>query len=97
MLYWLLLFVSWAAINTAVTECVLRDPLSERRHKVAYLLSVWLVPVVGALLIWLLVAYEPKRKPESGYRKLPDLAEGHPCPLSPWNGQSKSLFDVVDD
>jgi hypothetical protein len=51
----IVLLIAVAAIplwlNVRATFLVYRDTFSERRQKIAQLLFVWLVPVVGAIVI----------------------------------------------
>ena len=57
-------------LNLKATGLVARDVLSERGQKVAQLLLVWLVPLVGAVVV---LAVHRSAEPSSRqYRKPPD-------------------------
>lgn len=54
-------------LNVRATRLVFRDDLSEQRQKVAQLLFVWLVPVVGAVVV--LGVHRAAEPPSGRYRE----------------------------
>jgi hypothetical protein len=66
------LFVAAAllVVNGTATFIAVRDPYAERRHKVFQCLAVWLVPVLGAILVFAL--YRKPEKPTGRYREAAD-------------------------
>ena len=50
----ILLAVLLVGLNSAATYILVRSQRYERRQKILQALLVWLVPVIGALLIWTL-------------------------------------------
>jgi hypothetical protein len=57
-------------LNIKATRLVARDVLSERRQKVAQLLLVWLVPLVGAVVV--LAVHRRAEPPSRQYRESRD-------------------------
>jgi hypothetical protein len=66
----LLLLAVPLALNLWATKLVIRDDLSERGQKVAQLLLVWLLPVVGAVIV--LGVHRKQETSPLGYREAPD-------------------------
>jgi len=54
-------------LNIRATRLVVRDALSERSQKVAQLLLVWLVPLVGAVVV--LAVHRRAEPPSRQYRE----------------------------
>ena len=57
-------------LNVKATRLVLRDDLSERWQRIAQLLLVWLVPVIGAIIVQ--AVHRPAEPPARKYREPPD-------------------------
>src|SRR5688572_692427 len=77
-------------LNVKATRLVVRDVLSGRRQKVAQLLLVWLVPVVGAVVV--LAVHRSPEPPSRQYREPVD--PGDDFALS---GRSvKKIREVLD-
>jgi hypothetical protein len=62
-------------LNVKATQLVSRDVLSERRQKVAQLLFVWLVPLIGAVVV--LAIHRPAEPPSRQYRKPVDPSDDY--------------------
>ncbi len=60
-------------MNFKATALVLRDGLCERSQRLFQLLLVWLLPVLGAILVF--AVHRPAEKPSGTYREPPDLGE----------------------
>jgi hypothetical protein len=60
-------------LNIKATRLVLRDALSERNQKVAQLLFVWLVPLIGALVV--LAVHRRAEPPSRKYREPADAGD----------------------
>lgn len=60
-------------LNVKATISILRDTFSERTQKIAQLLIVWLVPIVGAIVV--LAIHRPTEAPSRKYREAPDTGE----------------------
>jgi hypothetical protein len=72
----MLLFILVAAIlgmDIKATSMVLGDTLSEPQQKTAQLLLVWLVPVLGAIVVF--GVHRGKEKHPGTYREIPDPGE----------------------
>jgi hypothetical protein len=54
-------------LNIKATRLVLRDSLSERMQRIAQVLLVWLVPLVGALIV--LAVHRRTEPPSQKYRE----------------------------
>ena len=57
-------------LNVLATRAVARDTLAERKQRVAQLLLVWLIPLVGALVV--LGVHRAAEPPSRKYRQEPD-------------------------
>lgn len=57
-------------LNAKATRLVARDALSAPGQKIAQLLLVWLVPVIGALVV--LAVHRRPEPPSRQYREQPD-------------------------
>lgn len=62
-------------LNVAATLAIKRDSLSEHSQKIAQLLLVWLLPLIGAIVV--LAVHRPKQKPSGRYPEEGDLLDGH--------------------
>jgi len=61
------------AANAFATRRVVRDEFAERSHRVAQVLAIWLLPVLGAILVFAI-----HRRPEEAsrqYRAIPDAGD----------------------
>jgi len=78
-------------LNVWATRMILQDALSERPQKIAQILLVWLLPLLGAI-----VALAVHRKEEKGpgvYPTQKDLNND----LPPLTGSLRSMKEVFDD
>ena len=57
-------------LNVFATRLIHRDEYSEKAQKIAQLLFVWLVPVIGAIVIWGM--FRSEEKSPGTYREAPD-------------------------
>jgi len=57
-------------LNVLATRAVLRDAFAERLQKVAQVLLVWLVPLIGAIVV--LAVHRRPEVPSRKYRESPD-------------------------
>lgn len=58
------------SLNVFATFLIRRDEYSEKAQRVAQLLFVWLVPLIGAIAIWGM--YRSEEKSPGTYREGPD-------------------------
>lgn len=77
-------------LNVRATRLVVHDALSEQGQKVAQLLFVWLVPVVGAVVV--LAVHRPTEPPSRRYREPPDPGDDFALSGRP----VKNLREVLD-
>jgi len=56
--------------NAIATKKVMRDAFAERSQRVAQLLTIWLVPVAGAIIVFAI--HRRSEEPSRQYRKPPD-------------------------
>ncbi len=63
-----------AAANLAATRLVLRDALSARGQKIGQLAMVWLLPVLGAIVVF--AVHRRAEPPSRKYRDAPDPGDG---------------------
>lgn len=61
-----------ALANVVATWIALRNSYTERRQKLAQVLGVWFIPVLGAILIFAI--YRKPEKPTGEYRESADPA-----------------------
>lgn len=78
----------WLSIKA--TRLVVRDLLSERRQKVAQLLLVWLVPLIGAVVV--LAVHRQAEPPSRQYREPVDPGDDFALSGRP----VKNLREVLD-
>ena len=57
-------------LNLAASIVILRDAYSERRQKILQTVLVWLVPIIGALLVF--GVHRQSQKPSGAYRRYGD-------------------------
>jgi hypothetical protein len=77
-------------LNVFATRLVHRDEYSEKAQKIAQLLFVWLVPIIGAIAIWGM--YRSLEKSPGTYRETPDPGDDFGA-----SGTSlQSLRDALD-
>jgi hypothetical protein len=57
-------------MNIRATILVVRDSLSEPSQRLAQLLMVWLLPILGAIIVF--AVHRPAEKPSGQYREMPD-------------------------
>lgn len=76
-------------LNLFATRLIRRDEDSEKPQRLAQLLLVWLLPVIGAIAIWGL--YRSEEKSPGAYRDIPEPDDFDP-PESPLH----SLADAAD-
>lgn len=62
-------------LNLLATRAVLRDAFAERSQKLAQLLLVWLVPIIGAILV--LAFHRRSESPSRKYREAPDPGDDY--------------------
>ena len=62
-------------LNIKATLAVRRDPLSDHSQKVAQLLLVWLLPLIGAVIV--LAVHRPKEKHRGRYPSDEEILDGH--------------------
>jgi hypothetical protein len=65
-----LILVILMGMNLVATRAVIRDDFSGRGQKIAQLLSVWLIPLLGALVV--LGVHRREEKSSGKYREIPD-------------------------
>jgi hypothetical protein len=58
------------AANVWATVLVMRDSLSEPSQRMAQLLMVWLLPILGAVIVF--AVHRSVEKPSGKYKKQPD-------------------------
>ncbi len=68
-----LLLVPLIAANGMATRLVLRDDVISRQQKIAQMLLVWLLPVIGAVLVF--AVHRRPEEPSRKYRQAPDPGE----------------------
>ena len=78
--------------NALATRVVLRDPYSEQRQKIAQCCAVWLVPVIGAIVIFAL--HRNAEKPSGRYR---ESETGPWDDLTSGRGVSRAVNTHADD
>lgn len=77
--------------NFRATQMVARDALSAPGQKIAQLLLVWLVPVIGALVV--LAVHRRPEPPSRQYREPPDPGDD----FAASGRAAKKLREAVDD
>lgn len=77
-------------LNVFATLLIRRDEFSEKSQRIAQLLFVWLVPLIGAIAIWGMFRSE-ERSPGT-YRDVPEPDDDLDPPESPLH----SLSDASD-
>jgi hypothetical protein len=87
-----LLFTAVIWMDAKATLLVLRDTLSEPRQRLMQLALVWLLPVLGALVVF--AVHRPAEKHPGTYRELPDPGDDFGYPR---HGGRRSASDVDDD
>jgi hypothetical protein len=75
LVFALMLMAAPLILNLWATRLVVRDDLSEWWQKVAQLLLVWLLPVIGAILV--LIVHRKEEKSPLGYREPPDPGDDY--------------------
>jgi hypothetical protein len=58
-------------LNARATRLIVRDVLSDRQQKLAQLLLVWLIPIVGAVIV--LAVHRRAEPPSRQYWKEPEI------------------------
>ena len=70
----LIIFVAiLLGMNGKATSLILRDSLSERTQQTMQLLLVWLLPIIGATIVF--AVHRPAEKPSEKYRESPAIEE----------------------
>ncbi len=77
-------------LNVFATSRILRDGYSEKAQRIAQLLFVWLVPVIGSIAIWGM--YRSEEKSTGTYRDVEEPDDDFDPPDSPL----QSLNDAPD-
>jgi len=78
-------------LNVWATRMILQDALSERPQKIAQLLMVWLLPLLGAIVA--LAIHRKEEKAPGVYPAEKDLNNDFP----PSSGPLRSMREVFDD
>jgi formate/nitrite transporter FocA (FNT family) len=65
-----LLIVPLIAANWVATRLVLRDEVVSRKQAIAQLFLVWLLPIIGAVLVF--AVHRRTEAPSRKYREAPD-------------------------
>lgn len=89
----LLAIILW--MNVKATLLVARDSLSERSQRILQLLLVWLLPVLGALIVF--AVHRPPEKPSGKYREPAEPAEDFGFPRYGGRGGRDRSIDGTDD
>jgi hypothetical protein len=79
-------------VNGVATWIVLREPYSEPQQKVFQCLAVWLVPVLGAILIFAL-----HRKPEKATGRYRESLDPPWDDVTTTRGVGRSIHPHADD
>ena len=61
--------------NATATWKVTRDEFARRSQKIAQILAVWLLPVIGAILVFAI--HRRSEPPSRQYRKPPDAGDDY--------------------
>ncbi len=86
----LLVIVVPLGLNVFASKTVARDDYSSKSQKVAQLLFVWLLPIIGAIFV--LAVHRPQEAPARRYREQPDPGEDYG--LS--GGAAKGIGEALD-
>ena len=78
-------------LNISATNAVICDEGSDRRQKIAQLLFVWLIPLVGAVIA--LAIHRPNEMPSGKYREPPDPGDDFGLSGRGAKGLSRALDD----
>lgn len=78
-------------LNVWATRMILQDALSERPQKIAQLLLVWLLPLLGAIVA--LAVHRKEEKAPGVYPAEKDLNNDLPAS----SGPLRSMREVLDD
>ena len=78
-------------MDVKATTLVLRDSLSDPPQKVLQLLLVWLLPVLGAIIVF--AVHRPAEKHPGTYREIPDPGDDFGFPRHSGRGRSSDADD----
>jgi hypothetical protein len=78
-------------LNVLATKAVIRDEGSERKQKIAQLLFVWLIPLIGAVIA--LAVHRPNETPSRKYREPLDPGDDFGFSGRAANGLSRAIDD----
>lgn len=81
--------VLWMDIKA--TMLILRDSLSEPRQRAVQLLMVWLLPILGAIIVF--AVHRPAEKHPGTYREPPDPGDDFGFPRHSARGRSSDGGD----
>jgi hypothetical protein len=77
-------------LNARATQLIVQDVLCDRRQKVAQLLLIWFVPIIGALIV--LAVHRRAEPPSRQYREAADAGDDFA-----YSGRmTKSIKEVMD-
>lgn len=85
-----LLLLPLIAANWVATRLVLRDEVISRKQRIAQVFLVWLLPIIGAVLVF--AVHRRTEAPSRKYREAPD--PGDDFGLS---GRARSTHADADD
>lgn len=80
-------------LDVKATVLVVRDTLSEPSQRFIQLLMVWLLPVIGAIIVF--AVHRSTEKHSGKYREPPDPGDDFGFPR--YGGRSRSADDGGDD
>jgi hypothetical protein len=85
----LVAIVLW--MNVKATMQILRDSLSEPSQRLMQLLLVWLLPILGAIIVF--AVHRPTERHPGKYRELPDPGDDFGFPRHGRGGRSNEGGD----
>jgi hypothetical protein len=80
--------------NVVATRLIVRDKDSESRQKIFQTAFVWLIPIIGAIIVFGI--HRPHEKPSGKYRNRPDPGDEYRDPARSASNRTRSEVDLSE-
>jgi hypothetical protein len=80
-------------MNVKATVLVVNDPITEPQQRTMQLLLVWILPILGAIVVF--AVHRPAEKSSGKYKEAPELEED--IEFSRFGGRGRSHEGADDD
>ena len=80
-------------MNIRATVLVVRDPISESQQRLMQLLLVWLLPILGAIVVF--AVHRPLERSSGKYKEAPEFDDDFELPR--YGGRSRTHDGGDDD